>query len=408
MHVMLTAQLFFSLFLFLLCFQDIMHSVFNQIITKKMECPICLTIFTDPKSLSCSHTYCKSCLERLLESQIDRQKLPCPICRGVTTVTVGDLNQLEVNDRIGSLLSDASDRQICTTCKLEEKPAADSYCLDCDQSMCSMCLDKHADWVPFSFHVIIPVCDISSGKTILKRRPKCKKHPNENEECYCATCGLYVCFRCGVRDHAKKGHKIMEGIEREKQQQKTIENLMTKADKSKTSVSKYMGSIKEEQLKLSELREHLDSAIDMAYEEAVSQLTERKSLLRNDVKRRLDELENNLQDVDNTCQQRIISVEAASALVGNGLRVPLDKGRIDRSWYVVWSLGNHHRDEHRGTVSLWSLAMKVDFCKKGGLDLGGPSGKERQVGIEHWYSPTSGKRYERNGCNIGRTGGRRV
>eukprot|EP00057_Strongylocentrotus_purpuratus_P011734 XP_011666208.1 PREDICTED: E3 ubiquitin-protein ligase RNF152-like [Strongylocentrotus purpuratus] len=60
------------------------HEAFH----KNLECPICLSFFKEPKILTCSHTFCKGCLETLLES---RGNLLCPTCREETSVPAGDV-----------------------------------------------------------------------------------------------------------------------------------------------------------------------------------------------------------------------------------------------------------------------------------------------------------------------------
>ncbi|XP_063056047.1 nuclear factor 7, brain-like [Engraulis encrasicolus] len=45
---------------------------------EELCCPVCTDIYTDPVLLSCSHTFCKSCIQRSWASQGSRV---CPICR---------------------------------------------------------------------------------------------------------------------------------------------------------------------------------------------------------------------------------------------------------------------------------------------------------------------------------------
>ncbi|XP_063056048.1 zinc-binding protein A33-like [Engraulis encrasicolus] len=45
---------------------------------EELCCPVCTDIYTDPVLLSCSHTFCKSCVQRSWASQGSRV---CPICR---------------------------------------------------------------------------------------------------------------------------------------------------------------------------------------------------------------------------------------------------------------------------------------------------------------------------------------
>uniref|UniRef100_A0A4W5JW13 RING-type domain-containing protein n=1 Tax=Hucho hucho TaxID=62062 RepID=A0A4W5JW13_9TELE len=42
------------------------------------SCPVCCDIYRDPVLLSCSHSFCKPCLQQYWEH---REYLECPICR---------------------------------------------------------------------------------------------------------------------------------------------------------------------------------------------------------------------------------------------------------------------------------------------------------------------------------------
>lgn len=61
-------------------------SVDNEL-AKHMECGICWERFEEPKMLTCQHSYCKRCLERLV-TEVGRQdhEIKCPECRKETKV----------------------------------------------------------------------------------------------------------------------------------------------------------------------------------------------------------------------------------------------------------------------------------------------------------------------------------
>ncbi|TKS92056.1 Tripartite motif-containing protein 35 Hemopoietic lineage switch protein 5 [Collichthys lucidus] len=42
-----------------------------------LTCPVCYDIFTDPVLLSCSHSFCRSCLKRCWDTGLRE----CPVCR---------------------------------------------------------------------------------------------------------------------------------------------------------------------------------------------------------------------------------------------------------------------------------------------------------------------------------------
>ena len=59
---------------------------------KVLECPICLEILKEPKTLNCNHSFCKSCLADILKSKYLKKdqtlntpeilSIVCPTCKG--------------------------------------------------------------------------------------------------------------------------------------------------------------------------------------------------------------------------------------------------------------------------------------------------------------------------------------
>ena len=64
-----------------------MASGVEKKLTKHLECAICLERLKEPKVLSCQHTYCKRCLERLVTTDgRGNCEVTCPECRRKTEV----------------------------------------------------------------------------------------------------------------------------------------------------------------------------------------------------------------------------------------------------------------------------------------------------------------------------------
>uniref|UniRef100_A0A8C1HM19 RING-type domain-containing protein n=1 Tax=Cyprinus carpio carpio TaxID=630221 RepID=A0A8C1HM19_CYPCA len=43
-----------------------------------LSCPVCCEIFKDPVILSCSHSFCKECLQQFWKTKKTQE---CPVCR---------------------------------------------------------------------------------------------------------------------------------------------------------------------------------------------------------------------------------------------------------------------------------------------------------------------------------------
>ena len=56
-------------------------------VEERLNCSICLDIYTDPKLLQCYHVFCRQCLVPLVvRDQQGRLGLTCPSCRQVTPI----------------------------------------------------------------------------------------------------------------------------------------------------------------------------------------------------------------------------------------------------------------------------------------------------------------------------------
>ena len=62
-----------------------MATQFHQDVDKLLECSVCLDQIKQPKMLTCQHTFCLApCLRELakkVNSQRNKYKIECPICR---------------------------------------------------------------------------------------------------------------------------------------------------------------------------------------------------------------------------------------------------------------------------------------------------------------------------------------
>ncbi|XP_055285957.1 E3 ubiquitin-protein ligase TRIM13-like [Moschus berezovskii] len=71
-----------------------------ELLEEELTCPICCSLFDDPRVLPCSHNFCKKCLEGILEGNVlnslwRSSPFKCPTCRKETSAT--GVNSLQVN-----------------------------------------------------------------------------------------------------------------------------------------------------------------------------------------------------------------------------------------------------------------------------------------------------------------------
>ncbi|TSQ01562.1 Tripartite motif-containing 13 [Bagarius yarrelli] len=76
-----------------------------DLLEEDLTCPICCCLFEDPRVLPCSHSFCKKCLEGILDdnrSPVWRPPFKCPTCRKETAQN--GISSLQVNYSLRSIV----------------------------------------------------------------------------------------------------------------------------------------------------------------------------------------------------------------------------------------------------------------------------------------------------------------
>nr|XP_001921639.2 tripartite motif-containing protein 35 [Danio rerio] len=144
------------------------------------SCPVCCEIFKDPVFLSCSHSFCKKCLQQYWSTTETEE---CPVCRRKSSrddppinLVLRNLCELflkEKNERCSSV-----SEEICSLHGEKLK----LFCLEDKQPLCVMCvtLQQHENHKFKPIDEAIPMCKeefnaaVTSLKWKLKRREKMK------------------------------------------------------------------------------------------------------------------------------------------------------------------------------------------------------------------------------------------
>ncbi|CAH3188055.1 unnamed protein product [Porites evermanni] len=216
-------------------------------IKEQVTCSICLDTFTDPKTITCLHTFCFECLKKhALISQRDG-KFRCPECQAeVDLPEANRFDKLPTSFHHNSLLSVLTIRQSgkgndisCGICK--KKSAEISYCFECAKFMCSDCVNAHQLFSHFTEgHKVTPVKRFQAEDydALMKRKSLCSQQNHEREvtRFFCHKCKLCVCQICITTDHkAHEGHDV-ELLDKVADCEKTNILMRTEILKEKTKV----------------------------------------------------------------------------------------------------------------------------------------------------------------------------
>ena len=164
------------------------------------DCPICNYPYADtyertPRVLPCGHTYCTSCIDRMLLPTSIR----CPLCNAVHRVSQLDPLQFPANYAVMQVLLENQPEQavqeMCDYCKIKE---ATLVCVNCAPPQlfrfCDTC-DKGEHGRPFppvQSHRRYPINAIPAHV----RMVSCSTHPQEKAVYYSIEREEYFCRLC--------------------------------------------------------------------------------------------------------------------------------------------------------------------------------------------------------------------
>ena len=166
-----------------------------------------------PRLLSCGHTFCSGCLERLFHNSTR-----CPTCRVEVEVPQAGVAGLPKNWALLSLFAPHHEKgeglPICESCV--NKHPANSYCLDCEEDMCRDAARFHARNKTSRGHHIV---SLEPSAVFIK----CSKH-DEQFRLFDADRGCMICRSCITS--SPSGHVVSLGEAGSKCKQK-MEELAT-------------------------------------------------------------------------------------------------------------------------------------------------------------------------------------
>uniref|UniRef100_A0A8C5PSU0 Uncharacterized protein n=1 Tax=Leptobrachium leishanense TaxID=445787 RepID=A0A8C5PSU0_9ANUR len=257
-------------------------------LTDEVTCSICLNIYTDPVTLPCGHSFCRTCIGAVLETQRGRE-YSCPECRETFNIKPDLKRNLRLNNIAESFQSaDQVKKGIgipCTNCILFPVPAVKT-CLLCEASLCENHLRIHSKSAE---HVL------TEPTTSLENR-KCSVHKKVLEY-YCCEDAAWICVSCRL-DGDHRGHQVETLSEASEKKKEKLRNILQKLTSQREEAEKRVQSL--EKLR----RQVLEKAVGV---------TEGVTALIKDIRKQLKALEKRvLKEISR--QEELASVRVSNLI----------------------------------------------------------------------------------------------
>ena len=299
-------------------------------IKQQVTCSICLDTYTEPKIISCFHTFCCECLEKHARVSQKEGKFRCPECQASIDLPEGNrFDRLPNSFFHKSLLSLLAVQQsgdansiTCSHCRKTNPQMF--YCFDCGRFMCLDCFNAHQLLsATFNGHKVTPVKDfkIEDCEAVLKRQPFCSQefHEREVTRFFCLECQVCICQICIVTDH--QSHKV---ILLEKAALVEKDNIMCGAKLIRKKESELCEVIKQCEETISKLESNVAIAkreVSRVAEEIIAEIREREREAIDSVEATrvsiLERINSTKQEVESLVKQMKQAAEFAENLVQN-------------------------------------------------------------------------------------------
>ena len=186
---------------------------------EEVSCSVCSDLFTDPKHLSCLHSFCLKCVTQWYETCGGGDAIKCPKCQTLSRIPAsGDLKDLPTSFYLNGFIDvlaikECKNTQLtCGNC--DKKSSEASYCFQCCIFYCEECLLCHNKMREKKGHRALAVREFQDKdfENVLRRPVFCSRpgHQKEDLKYYCKECETVLCQTCFALDHGGHVLKLIE------------------------------------------------------------------------------------------------------------------------------------------------------------------------------------------------------
>ncbi|WAR13330.1 TRI45-like protein [Mya arenaria] len=320
------------------------RSSINAFSDELLNCQLCHSRFKNPKSLTCLHSFCETCLDVFIAKLPGAKNrfFPCPVCRELNPVRKrSDEDEMSFKAPISTRSSFASlpsptertERTMALTLRNDRRcdPCTENgetiqalyWCPTCREALCDMCTKSHRGMRITKTHALMDIDDARERPTrMIQSHEICPDHRGKLLDMYCQNHQYPVCATCVAVGHrhcdtilatARNNRKARSKKTNQTLQQRLrhaihiVESVMSTKENSHSRLISRKESILDEvsKLKMSviqlldELEEKMKDEIDTVardYEDILQSKVDRSRGLRDSIQSSLTIMTNNLDN----------------------------------------------------------------------------------------------------------------
>ncbi|XP_066434010.1 E3 ubiquitin-protein ligase TRIM8-like [Eleutherodactylus coqui] len=249
-------------------------------------CYLCQKTYTNPVSLDCGHSFCRLCIDYVLDKYVAFGEYLCPQegCNKKLRKQPplpSNLNLLyAVQSHQACQASDCSKEEVyCLYCVQSQVPAVKT-CVQCETPLCDQHLESHNKRLN---HILIP----PTASAMLAYR-KCGQH-GKLLQYYCSQEAACICELCCLAsDH--QGHDFMSVTDAFDIEKKKLENFLNELQLREAKIDRRMQSMEEMTGQARQKVNHLRLKITGLFKELNKQLTCLQKAIKDDLYNKLQKI----------------------------------------------------------------------------------------------------------------------
>lgn len=196
-------------------------------------CSKCDEIYSDPRLLSCLHSFCKDCISGVIKSDGNTSStIICPVCNKATPLPLEGIEAIPPNLYLEHEASIARYERLirselsppCDECSRDPNAETIAFCCTCVSFLCQECHTQHKISRRATLnHKILLLNDITDVQAKLRQNltflpTVCPAHPKWEINLYCIQCKLLVCMQCALTMHSRHNLEDLSNfVKREKE-----------------------------------------------------------------------------------------------------------------------------------------------------------------------------------------------